>query len=180
MTHRHEIRKIYIAGPAVFLPNASEVLSQYSEICREHGFEGLTPFDTVPTAAGGIDRAREIFLSNMELIRKCDFVIADCNSFRGACIDDGTAWEIGYGFSTDKIILGYRNRLSPLPENAAEKIRTFPHKSGYRIDENGYLLNEDFGNTVNLMLEFSIEKSGGVLLEGKFADAVLYLKRHYG
>lgn len=180
MTHRHEIRKIYIAGPAVFLPNAKEILQRYSEICRENGFEGLTPFDTVPSSSGGLERGREIFLSNMELIRKSDFIIADCNSFRGACIDDGTAWEIGYGFACDKIILGYRDRLSPLPENAAEKIRTFPHESGYRIDEDGYLLNEDFGNTVNLMIEFSIEKSGGVLLEGKFADAVHYLKRHYG
>ena len=59
------------------------------------------------------------------------------------------------------------------------KISTNQHDSGYAIDQEGYLLNEDFGNSINLMLEFSILDSGGSLVLGNL-ETVLKLIQTLG
>ncbi|TGK33741.1 nucleoside 2-deoxyribosyltransferase [Leptospira gomenensis] len=168
------MKKIYLAGPEVFLPNAAEVLRDRKYSCAHRGFAGLSPFDSEigEIKRRDLDLARRIFFGNVELIRTCDLVIANCNPFRGACVDDGTAFEIGYAYSLGKRIYGFARSLVSLPRIVTEKIPVFPHNSGYPIDEDGYLLNEDFGNSLNLMLEFSISTSGGVLVEGDFEDCL--------
>ena len=45
------------------------------------------------------------------------------------------------------------------------------------MDEDGFLVNEDFGNSINLMLEYSIEKSGGALIEGDESLALQEMAR---
>ena len=44
--------------------------------------------------------------------------------------------------------------------------------TGVPQDQDGYLVNEDFGNSINLMMEFSIEESGGQLIEGDVFQAL--------
>lgn len=167
-------KSIYLAGPEVFLPNAFEILKQNKELCKNKGFLGVTPFDgEVPIdLPRDTTLARTIFEENCKLIDRVDLIIANCNFFRGACIDDGTAFEIGYGFAKGKEIWGYRNDLIPLHLKTKEVLSVVPHDSGYPIDKEGYLLNEDFGNSINLMLEFSIQKSGGKLVQGGLADVL--------
>ena len=87
-------------------------------------------------------------------------------------MDDGSSFEIGFAKALGKIIFGYIQSKLPLLELVQTKIPTSPHTSGYRVDNDGYLLNEDFGNSINLMLEFSILESGGRLIEGNFEDAI--------
>ncbi len=87
-------------------------------------------------------------------------------------MDDGTAFEIGYAFSLGKKIYGYTKIILPLPEIVKKNVGTVPHSTGFAIDKDGYLVNEDFGNSLNLMLEFSIEKSDGLLVEGEFEDCL--------
>ncbi len=159
---------IYLAGPEVFLPDGAQVLQNHKRLCESKGYTAFTPLDGELPPEIKRDRfmAERIFEVNCELIRKSDIIIANCNFFRGACTDDGTAFEIGYGFSLGKKIWGYRSSLVPLHEITAEIIPTTKHDSGYRMDENGFLLNEDFGNAINLMLEFSILQSGGKLVLG--------------
>lgn len=168
--------KIYLAGPEVFLPNAREVLQNHVNECKKLGYEGLSPLDNQIEGKFGIALAKEIFLANKNSIKACDIVLANCNPFRLATVDDGTAWEIGYAFGLGKKIFGYIEKKLPLVEIVKNKIPTSSHSSGYLIDENGYLLNEDFGNSINLMLEFSILESGGELIEGNFSQALGRLK----
>ncbi|MCZ8344151.1 MAG: nucleoside 2-deoxyribosyltransferase [Leptospira sp.] len=167
-------KSIYLAGPEVFFPNAFEVLQQNKELCAKKGYLALTPFDgDVPkNLARDTTLAKTIFEENCKLIDRVDLIIANCNFFRGACIDDGTAFEIGYGFATRKEIWGYRNDLIPLHIKTKEIIPVSPHDSGYLMDSEGYLLNEDFGNSINLMLEYSIQKSGGKLVQGGLEEVL--------
>jgi nucleoside 2-deoxyribosyltransferase len=164
------MKKLYLAGPEVFLPDAGAVFERHKELCIRHGFEPLSPLDNAGPAAGetGIAFARAIFAGNVEMLERCDIVAANCNPFRGACVDDGTAWEIAYAYARGKQIWGYTSRVEPLPRIVLSRIPTTPHASGHPIDADGYLVNEDFGNTLNLMLEFSMEASGGRLIQGDF------------
>ncbi|MBM9501333.1 nucleoside 2-deoxyribosyltransferase [Leptospira sp. 201903071] len=167
------MKTIYLAGPEVFLPDAVEVLQDKKSLCFSRGFSALSPFDSeVPKdAKRNQDLARKIFFGNLDLIQKSDLILANCNPFRGPLVDDGTAFEIGYAFALGKTIYGYAKSLPPLPEIVKRMIPTFPHSSGYAMDREGYLLNEDFGNSLNLMLQYAIE-GRGFLVEGEFEDAL--------
>jgi nucleoside 2-deoxyribosyltransferase len=171
------MKKIYLAGPEVFLPDSIKVLEHHKSICKEFGFLGLSPFDGEVTTEKGLDRAEKIFLENCKLILQADIILANCNTFRGALVDDGTSFEIGYAHVLQKKIYGFIDSKKILPEIVASKIPTTPHESGYRIDSEGYLLNEDFGNSINLMLEFAIKQSGGSLVEGNFLDTIRMIQQ---
>ncbi len=170
------MKKIYLAGPDVFLPNAKFVLDSYKDLCSLHGFEGLSPIDTEIVDKTGLELAKEIYKNNKKLIEKCDYVLANCNFFRTATVDDGTAWEIGYACAIGKKVFGYISKKLPLVDLVRSRIPTSPHESGYLIDSDGYLLNETFGNSINLMLEFSILESGGELIQGDFETALKRIK----
>ncbi|RHX89998.1 nucleoside 2-deoxyribosyltransferase [Leptospira stimsonii] len=172
------MKTIYLAGPEVFLPEALSVLQERKSLCSSYGFLAVSPFDSdIPNdSERNQDLARKIFFGNLDLIRKSDIILANCNSFRGPLVDDGTAFEIGYAFALEKTIYGYAKSLPPLPEIVKKSISTFPHSSGYEMDKDGYLLNEDFGNSLNLMLQYSIEAKG-VLIEGEFEDVLKVLAR---
>lgn len=170
------MQTIYLAGPEVFLPNALDVLLNSKKLCETFGFRALTPFDGEITDKVQLAKANQIFAENVSLINQCDIVIANCNPFRGACVDDGTAFEIGYAYAKNKSVYGYINDKRNLPEIVKSKIPTKPHPSGYAIDDDGFLLNEDFGNSINLMLEFSILNSGGELVLGKLESVLQLLK----
>ncbi|MBM9578862.1 nucleoside 2-deoxyribosyltransferase [Leptospira sp. 201903070] len=167
------MKTIYLAGPEVFLPEAGSILQDKKSLCLSRGFLALSPFDSaIPdNVEKNQDLARRIFYGNLDLIRRADIVLANCNPFRGPLVDDGTSFEIGYAYSLGKKIYGFAKSLPPLPENVKGRIRTFPHSSGYEIDEEGYLLNEDFGNSINLMLQYAIEDRG-LLFEGEFEDVL--------
>ncbi|TGL16295.1 nucleoside 2-deoxyribosyltransferase [Leptospira meyeri] len=168
------MQTIYLAGPEVFLPNALDVLNNAKKLCERYGFDALTPFDGEVTDQIKLAKANQIFKENISLIQRSDIIIANCNPFRGACIDDGTAFEIGYAYGKGKRIFGYLKDNRSLPEIVMSKIATYVHDTGYAIDQDGYLLNEDFGNSINLMLEFSILDSGGSLVLGNL-ETVLKL-----
>jgi nucleoside 2-deoxyribosyltransferase len=173
------MKKIYFAGPEVFLPDSIRILDHHKLICKKYGFEGLSPFDGEVTTEIGLERARKIYLENCKLIRSCDIILINCNSFRGALVDDGSAFEIGFAKALGKLIFGFIQSKKTLPELVQLKIPTSLHNSGYRVDNDGYLLNEDFGNSINLMLEFAILESGGKLIEGDFEDTIQAISKHY-
>lgn len=167
--------KIYIAGPDVFLPNASEVLNQKKDICTKYNMIGLSPMDQflrLQETYQGLELAQKIYEYDVKLIEDCDIIVANCNPFRLALVDDGTSYEIGHGRAIGKTIYGYVTQKRPLPEIVQSRIPLKVHVSGYLMDQDGYLVNEDFGNTVNLMIEFSIISSGGKLIEGDFEDCI--------
>ncbi|TGL63906.1 nucleoside 2-deoxyribosyltransferase [Leptospira ognonensis] len=167
--------KIYLAGPEVFLPETHAYFRDAKLLCNSFGFEGISPFDGEPNQALGIKKADFIFQNNCNLIDSCGLVIANCNPFRGALIDDGTAFEIGYAFANKKRIYGFLKNRIPLLESVKKTIETREHTSGFRIDGQGYLVNENFGNSINLMMEMAILNSGGKLIEGSLSDVLSIL-----
>ena len=167
--------KIYLAGPEVFLPDTLSYFLNAKTLCNDYGFEGLSPFDGEPIQKQGLEKAKLIFENNCRLIDDCQIVIANCNSFRGALMDDGTSFEIGYAFAKGKTIFGFIDSKDILPKLVQKKIPTKKHESGYKIDNEGYLVNEDFGNSINLMMEMAINKSGGQLVEGNLEGVLKIL-----
>ncbi len=146
-------KKIYIAGFDVFSDDAIKIGVEYKEICKTYGFEGLYPLDNVASGS------KEIFKGNIELINQSDVIVANLNDFRGQTMDDGTAFELGYGYASGKILYGY-------VDSDLYMVSKIGHKDKY-----GYNV-ENFGKPINLMIAEST-----IIVEGDFEDCVKKLKR---
>jgi nucleoside 2-deoxyribosyltransferase len=146
--------KIYIAGPDVFLFNAKEHFDSIKNLVSSYGHIALVPLDNEIIEG---DISDIIFEKNIKLIDECDVILTNIEPFRGACIDDGTAFEVGYGFANKKIIYGYSLLSSDTVIDHTKKMFDITKQPEYTVVE-------DFGHTVNLMLQHSIYKSGGKIL----------------
>jgi hypothetical protein len=89
-------RRVYLAGPDVFLPNAAALLERKQELCAKHGFVGLSPFDNEVDRSGlsKHEVALRIGAANEEMIRSCDLVIANLTPFRGPSAGRFTKWVL--------------------------------------------------------------------------------------
>ena len=149
--------KVYLAGPDVFLPDASEVGRAKAAICTKHGVAGLYPLDN--TIDLGSDTAsRDIFRGNEAMMDRCDAIIANLTPFRGPGADAGTVYELGYMAGRGKFCLGYSND----PSIYAERARRFTEvetRGGALVDAEG-LTVEDFGLPDNLMMIHALELHG--------------------
>ncbi len=144
------MKKVYLAGWEVFRPDAVEIGDKLKKLCASYGFEGLYPLDNE------CDNSKEIFMGNLELIKKADYVIANVNAFRGYEPDSGTAFEIGYAAALGKTIVTYLEEKRPMIE--------------WVKDKNGYSI-ENFGYPVNLMIAEST-----TVVNGRAEDALKKLK----
>ena len=140
------MKKIYLAGFDVFSPDAVRKGEEMKALCAEYGFEGLYPLDNVCSGA------RAIFEANTGMIKECDIIAANMNSFRGSEPDSGTAFELGMGYALGKKLYCYTSDIRTLREKLGEK------------DENGYQV-EDFGLPLNLMIAVPAVISEGGLKE---------------
>jgi nucleoside 2-deoxyribosyltransferase len=150
--------KIYLAGPDVFRQNAIEHFNNLKEICRKQGFEGIAPLDNTVEINSEDEctpiHSNLIFTANVDMIKECDIIVANIEPFRGAGVDDGTAWEIAYGFALGKKIWGYSDYSNLSLKAITNVMFDITRQEHYPIVEN-------FGNTANLMIVESIKKSGG-------------------
>ena len=112
--------------------------------------------------------ATKIYRSDIGQIQACDIVVANCNAFRGALIDDGTAYELGYGNALGKPTYGYIDRLIPAREYTKSRCSFTTLADGRQVDEDGFVLVDDFGTSINLMMQCGMLDSGGRLVEGDF------------
>lgn len=143
------MKKIYIAGPDVFRPDAVKAGQKAKEICEKYGFEGCYPFDNEANIP------EEIFKGNLEMIKNCDIIAANINNFRGLEPDSGTCFEIGFAHALRKKIYLYTNDTRTMIEKIGKK------------DLNGWSV-EDFGKSVNLMIAMSAVK----IIKGNFEDCI--------
>lgn len=144
------LRRLYLAGPDVFRPDAAEHGRKLVALCAEHGFEGVFPLNTaLPAGLPAADLAAHIYRANIEHIERCDAVVANLDFFRGPEPDSGTCFEVGYAVARGKPVVGY------VPEEGtyAERIRRrHPQAGGDGLkDAQGWEL-EEFGLPLNLML----------------------------
>jgi len=142
---------VYLAGPEVFFPDVEAVAARLKALCAAHGLSGLFPTDAERPSCRGLSLARAIYLGNRDLIDRSAAVIADIGPFRGAGMDPGTAWEIGYAVASGLPVFAYSRDLRPYA------LRVGPVGQGPRgpIDADGLLI-EDFGLVENLMITESV------------------------
>lgn len=139
--------QIYLAGFDVFRPDAVERGHYLKALCTAHGLEGLYPFDNeVAPGLAKQQTARQICSMNIDMIRRCDAVLANLNLFRGLEPDSGTAFEVGMAVALGKPVWAWFEPIASLRE-------LVPHDER-GIDEQGHQV-EDFGLSRNLMLACS-------------------------
>lgn len=146
------IRRLYLAGPDVFRPDAQARGRELKALCAQAGFEGLFPLDQdVPAAiTDPSEQAAWIYRANIGLIERADAVLANLDFFRGPEPDSGTCFEVGYAVAKGKPVFGY------IPEHGsfAQRIRArHPQAIGADgvLDLHGWSI-EEFGLPLNLML----------------------------
>jgi len=170
------MKKIYLAGPDVFLPNALEIGTKKKEMCLKYGFIGMFPFDNEvdfkkykSIEEAGLDISR----LNEEMILKADIVIANITPFRGVNADVGTIYEIGYACANKKIVVAYTNVSLSHYERIAQTNFTTD-----LVDSTGMAI-ENFNLVENLMIDGGIKSSGGFIVKGDVAITERYTKLKY-
>jgi nucleoside 2-deoxyribosyltransferase len=169
------MKTIYLAGCDVFAENAHEYYERLKDLCDKYGFVGLSPFDVSNSFTGkkfSQEHSEYIFGNNVCLIRDCDIVIANIIPFRGACVDDGTAMEIGLAFGLQKTIYGY----TPFANDSLETITNVFYPN-YR--NTPYPVLEVFNNNpVNLMIYEAIDFNGGKIFQ-TFEQCLVDIKKRH-
>jgi len=169
--------KLYLAGPEVFLPDAVAHAAVQRALCERYGFAALHPLDnSLDLGAEDMETAMRIFRGDIQQIRDCDVVVANCNGFRGVCMDDGTAYELGFGNALGKPSYGYIAELGSQVLRTIRDYPTRPHDEKVHIDKEGYLVTDDFGTSINLMMQCGMIDGGGRLIEGDFEACLKALR----
>ena len=165
--------KVYVSGPQYLLPNAEECKNDQLRLCDEYGFEGIHPLNAdVDFAATGEKIAKDLYVALEIMMKECDVIVADCNQLRGALMDDGAAYELGYCNALGKPSYGYIEKLGSLSENIIRYFSLKKDEAGEYVDSHGFVVGDDFGTTVNLMMQNGMTESGGRLVEGSFEDCL--------
>jgi nucleoside 2-deoxyribosyltransferase len=107
------IRDIYISGP-LFTPIERTYLEQIDNICADIGLTTYLPHRDVGFGPARGKQAEHYFQQDVLILRKSQCIVAVLN---GADIDSGTAWEVGYSFSTNKYIIGIREDIRDIEIN---------------------------------------------------------------
>jgi nucleoside 2-deoxyribosyltransferase len=152
--------RVYLAGPEVFFADPIAQGAEKKRIAAELGFEGVFPLDNEIDGAGlSPERlARAISHGNERLMRGSDLVIANCTPFRGASMDSGTAFEIGFMRALGKPVFGYSN----VAADYGRRVRSTPAEVLASWDPETRRADiEDFGLAENLMIAIAVLDTGG-------------------
>lgn len=163
------MKRIYLAGPDVFFSDALERAELHKKMVREFGFEPLHPVDQEENDASAI------YHHNIRLLDQADAVLANITPFRGAEVDTGTAFEIGYAIARGLPVFTYRQHRSTVLETVSQQYGPLVLDSASQVwrDRNGALV-EDFGLPCNLMVAISSQ-----FVAGSLAHALNDLRRHF-
>ena len=151
--------RVYLAGPEVFLPDALAVGAEKCRLAAAAGFEGVFPLDATLDLTGlpPAEQATRIALANEGLMRSCDALVANLTPFRGASMDAGTAFEVGFMRSLGRPVAGYTNAIA----DYAGRSRALRDRGAITGDcDREDVAIEEFGLAENLMLEIAIRASG--------------------
>ncbi len=161
------MRKLYLAGPDVFLPDALAVGARKRALCAAHGFEGLFPLD-----GNGVEpeaSAKRIYDANIDLLRRSDGLVANLTPFRGISADVGTVYEVAYALALGLPVFAYTED----PAHLGTRIRA-AFKSGADTAYAGDgMIVEDFGLPDNLMIAEGISAQGWPMIVGAPGDGDL-------
>ena len=159
--------RIYLAGPEVFLKNATAVLHTKKTLCSRYGHEGVTPFDAdLGTIENDFESGLRIAKSNEALIDACDAVIANISPFRGLHADVGTVYELGYARAKGKVLYAYTHQADTHATRTMEYYNHNVRPDTYGLPREifGGTLIDDFGMVENAMVDGGVHLSGGRIL----------------
>lgn len=157
-------KRIYMAGPEVFLPDAKAIGRAKALAAAEEGFEGLFPLDGSVDLSGHDKhvQARRISAGCESMMRRSDLLIANLTPFRGVSMDCGTAFEVGFMRALGRPVLGYSNFVGDLKSRTeAFRGRGIPPGDADGAD----VEIEDFGLAENLMIAGAVLDCGGSVVE---------------
>lgn len=170
------MKKLYIAGPEVFLPNAREQMDRKAALARQYGFEPLCPGDLdIPAQKTRKAFGLAISKVNEGMMNAADGVIANLTPFRGQWADVGTVFELGYMCALGKMVAAYTNVAD---DHYQRTLRYYGNDitegaDGYKRGPDGLSL-EDFEMVDNLMLDGGVERRGGIVAVHGAAPDRLY------
>ncbi|ACK51216.1 nucleoside 2-deoxyribosyltransferase [Methylocella silvestris BL2] len=168
MNEDAEKKKIYLAGPEVFLPDAREIGQRKKELCANYGFRGLFPFDN-EVSLSDPEAPLLIYRANLALLRQADCGIFNLTPFRGPSADVGTAFELGLLAGLGTPAFGYSNeRASMLERMQRDGQAAFDESTSVWRDASGLSI-EDFDNADNLMLDACLAEQGRPLVRTQAA-----------
>jgi nucleoside 2-deoxyribosyltransferase len=161
-------KRVYLAGPEVFLANAREIGARKRAICARYGFVGVFPADeeqacdpALPLAEQGLAICRAM----ERVMRGCDAMIVNLTPFRGPSADVGSAYEMGFIRALGRPIFAYTNDGRSFLDRVAAfyggAVRMRP--TGEHEDPDGMAI-EPFELHDNLMLAGGIITSGGSIV----------------
>jgi nucleoside 2-deoxyribosyltransferase len=156
------MKKIYLAGPDVFLKDGREIGRRKREMCAAFDFEGLFPLDQSPEIETD---ARAIFAANRALLQQAEIGLFNLSPFRGPSADPGTVFELGVLFQRGKPLFGYSNTAALYQDRVAGP----GAPTNFLTDSQGHLI-ENFQLIDNLMIVRAIEESGGEIVTREETD----------
>ena len=143
------MKRIYLAGPDVFEPNAIEVGQKLKQLAHQHGFIGLFPLDNIISSQGTPHEvARAIRDANIKLIKSADIIMANLNPFRGLEPDSGTIFEVGFATALKKEVYCYATDCREMIKRIRDKQQLSAEAT---ICQDGKII-ENFKLSHNLML----------------------------
>jgi len=156
-------KRVYIAGPEVFLPDAIEIGRRKKALCADYGFIGLFPADSeVKVARTGERLDHEIYRANVEMVRRAHIGICNLTPYRGVSADAGTVFELGMLVGLNKRVFGYSHKV----EDLLTRVEAFRAVvKGSPLDESRYQMRiEEFENVDNLMIDSCLALQGHPIL----------------
>ena len=170
-----ERRRVYLAGPDVFVPDAPARAVALKAICTRHGLFGVSPLDLLsapPAAWAAMNPGHKIALCNEAHLRSCAAVVANLTPFRGPSADVGTAFEIGFMRALGRPVFAWSNRARGFTDRTREFLGDAASRdsSGAWRDSEGLLI-EAFGMQDNLMLDNAVLASGGAMFAAELPQA---------
>jgi nucleoside 2-deoxyribosyltransferase len=148
---------VYLAGPDVFLPNATEHARRKVAICTRYGFAGLPPLNEDIASLAQMHESEAglaIFQKDVAMMEAADVIIANLTPFRGASADSGTLVELGWFLGRGRPIFGYSNIATLFRERSQSHLAAIP-------DPLPDITVEHFGLPDNLMIPGAVLAGGG-------------------
>lgn len=154
------MKRLYLAGPDVFMPGAAALATAKKAICAQYGFLGLHPFDNEAPACGAPKhRAMAIYRGNLALMAGADAIVADLTPFRGPSADPGTVFELGWMISQGRPAFAYSLAAAGFRERTIAALGVAGLDAGRWSDGAGAAI-EDFGLGDNLMIDCALLAGG--------------------
>jgi nucleoside 2-deoxyribosyltransferase len=169
-------KRVYLAGPEVFLADARQIGARKRAICARYDLVGVYPADkehapdpALPLPEQGIAISQAV----ERAMRSCDAMIVNLTPFRHPGADAGSAYEMGFMRGLGRPVFGYSNDARPFLDRVIDfcgaTLRRRP--TGEYEDSDGMAI-EPFTLHDNLML-------AGAITDGCLATATVALAERY-